>query len=303
MTDPGNRTAPAIGTYLPTDARDALAHQRDVAPEWRSWLTLLETALTEADREPWRRVDLRFAAARPVDAPLLEGARVHVDGPATARFIVALVRAVATDPPAAARSPADALDPLRLIDAGLRQDDDALLDLAGQAGLPEGVPGAIAHFAVLPLLLEAGRRAIPAIPPGWTAGYCPVCAGWPTLVELRGLERRRVLRCGRCATAWERDTLHCPFCGERDHRHQGALAPDQEAELVRLETCDTCKGYVKTITTLRSKPAWALPLEDLRTLPLELAAMERGYRRPEQPGWVLTLGVAVRPDVAAGGGR
>jgi len=306
MTDPGHPTAPAIDSYLPTDARDGLARQAGAAPEWRSWLTLLETALAEADREPWRQVDLRFAPARPADAPLLEGARIQVDARAAARFTAELLRAAISQPadsPPAPLSGTGSLHPLRLIDAGLRQDDDALLHLAEQAGLPDGVAAAIAHFAILPLLLEAGRRAKPAVPPDWTAGYCPVCAGWPTLVELRGLERRRVLRCGRCATGWERDTLHCPFCDERDHRRQGALVPDQEAELLRIETCETCKGYVKAITTLRPKPAWALPLEDLRTLPLELTAMERGFRRPERPAWALTIGIGARPDVPAGGGR
>ncbi len=304
MIDPRNHTAPVKSTqHLPPEAREALARQAEAAPEWRAWLTLLEMALAEADREPWRNGDIRFAAARPSDAPLLEGARIHVDASAAARLATGLLRAATGQQGDGPDRLPDGLQPLRLLDAGLRQDEDGLRGLAESAGLPEGTLGTIAHFAGLPLLLEAGRRALPALPSDWRAGYCPVCAGWPTLVELRGLERRRVLRCGRCAAGWERDTLHCPFCGERDHRRQGSLVPDQEAELVRVETCETCHGYVKSITTLRPKPSWALPLEDLRTLPLELMATERGFRRPDRSAWPLTLGVAAAADVVAGGGR
>jgi FdhE protein len=110
-------------------------------------------------------------------------------------------------------------------------------------------------------------------------------------VELRGLERRRVMRCGRCAAAWEREVLHCAFCGERDHRRQGMVTAADEEHRVRVETCASCGGYLKGLTTLRPLPAWALPLEDLRTLPLELTVLERGFRRPTTPGWMATLAV------------
>ena len=51
----------------------------------------------------------------------------------------------------------------------------------------------------------------------WGRGYCPACGAWPVLAEQRGLEQRRYLRCGLCASAWEVDRLLCPFCGNRDH--------------------------------------------------------------------------------------
>lgn len=292
--DPAAATAPS----LTADARAALAELAAATPEWRPWLALLEIALAEADHDSWRTVDIRFAAARPVDAPLLEGARTLVDAPAAGRTVRALLAGAVPDeapgpdaPGPDARGPG--LDPLALLAAGLRQDDEALGRLAAIDGLPDAPLATVAHFAVMPLLLEAARRAADALPPDWRHGYCPTCGAWPTLAELRGLERRRVLRCGRCATGWEGEVLRCPFCGERDHRRQGALVPESGGERARVETCESCRGYLKTVTTLRPKPAWALPLEDLRTLPLELTVVERGYRRPDRPGW--TLEVAVGP--------
>jgi FdhE protein len=298
MTNHRQDSRPPRPTYLPPDAAAALREQAESTPDWEPWLGLLEAALRHADRPAWRDADVQIANARPAVAPLLEGARVRIDGPAAALLVSDLLRHARVDTaPGAVPDP----DPLALVDAGLRQDGAALARLAAPLEPGRAVPSAVAHFAGLPLLLEVADRAASMIPRGWTAGYCPVCAAWPTLVELRGLERRRVLRCGRCATGWERDVLHCAFCGERDHRRQGSLVPDQEAELVRVEVCHSCQGYVKCVTTLRAKAPWAVALDDLRTLPLDIAALERGYRRPERPGWALSLAVAERRDVAAGG--
>jgi FdhE protein len=298
MTDHRQDSRPPRPTSLPPDAAAALREQAASTPEWAPWLRLLEAALRHADLQAWHDADVQIASARPVEAPLLEGARVRVDGPAAARLVSDLLRGAGVD---AAPGSVPAPDPLAVVDAGLRQDGDALARLMAPSDPGRPVPSAVAHFAALPLLLEAAGRAASMIPRGWTPGYCPVCAAWPTLVELRGLERRRVLRCGRCATGWERDVLHCAFCGERDHRRQGSLVPDQEAELVRVEVCHSCHGYLKSVTTLRPRAVWAMALDDLRTLSLDLAALERGYRRPERPAWPLSLAALERTDVAAGG--
>jgi FdhE protein len=170
--------------------------------------------------------------------------------------------------------------------------------MAERLGIPRERLATLAHFLAVPLLLEAARRAGPILPAGWPHGYCPACGAWPALAELRGLERRRVLRCGRCALGWERGVLHCAYCGERDHRRQGALVPDGEGERVRVETCLTCRGFLKVVTTLRGKAAWELLVDDLRTLPLDLAALDRGFERPEPPGWQLAVAVAAAAEDA-----
>jgi FdhE protein len=272
---------------LTEEARSALREQAAATPDWAPWLRLLETALGAADHEAWRSADIRFAAARPADAPLLEGARVFIDVDA-ARV---LARALAAD----AGHPDTSVDGIALVTAGLDQQEERLRQAAGP-GIDTGAIAALAQFAVRPLLLEAARRAHAAVPADWGQGYCPVCGEWPALVEQRGLERQRILRCGRCAAGWHRDVLRCPFCDERDHRRQGSLVPDEGGELVRIETCHSCRGYLKSVTTLRAKPPWALALDDLRTLHLELGALERGFQRPDHPGWRLSVGVAPRAE-------
>src|SRR5438552_1345771 len=62
------------------------------------------------------------------------------------------------------------------------------------------------------LLRACGRQLQTHIPSGWSRGYCPVCGAWPVLAELRGLERTRCLRCGRCGVDWQRPWLACVYC-------------------------------------------------------------------------------------------
>src|SRR5256712_11293295 len=112
--------------------------------------------------------------------------------------------------------------------------------------------------------------------------------------EYTGLERTRQLRCGRCGTGWAVPALRCVFCAETDHENLGYLAPEEDEQMRRVEVCQTCKGYLKGLTTVRPLAPWAILLDDLMTVPLDVAALERGYHRPERPGYVLEARIAER---------
>src|SRR5439155_1483348 len=79
----------------------------------------------------------------------------------------------------------------------------------------------------------------------------PICAGWPILSERRGLERSRRLRCGRCAGDWEVERLRCIYCGEREHERLGSLVLEDRGERLKVETCASCRGYLKSVATLQ----------------------------------------------------
>jgi FdhE protein len=55
----------------------------------------------------------------------------------------------------------------------------------------------------------------------------------------------------------------------------------------QIATCATCQGYLKTHTTLQALPAYTVALQDLATVALDVAALDRGYTRPERPGYAL----------------
>ncbi|MBI2760965.1 MAG: formate dehydrogenase accessory protein FdhE [Chloroflexi bacterium] len=184
------------------------------------------------------------------------------------------------------------VDPVALVRAGIAQEAAWLEQAAATAGVDAGLVGTVAGIVVWPLLLACGSAAGPALDGvRWDMGYCPVCAAWPLLAELRGLERRRWLRCGRCGAGWEAPDLLCVFCGNDDFRALGYLAPEDQPEASRAATCERCLGYLKTFTTLGPLPPAEIAVQDLCSLELDMAALDAGFSRPEAPGFPLHITV------------
>lgn len=111
----------------------------------------------------------------------------------------------------------------------------------------------------------------------WDRGYCPACGSWPALIEMR--DGRRHLRCSFCAASWGMLSYRCIYCGD-DSEHFVAAAPDLEQKDRRLELCGRCGSYTKVIGVVSPTPFPLVAIEDLATLDLDRAAMERGYARP-----------------------
>lgn len=117
----------------------------------------------------------------------------------------------------------------------------------------------------------------------WQRGFCPVCGDWPLFGELHGRDRLRYLRCGRCTTSWRFKRLECVWCGSTK-RDELSFLYDQEAKTWRVDVCDHCKGYVKTLATFDPLEANMLLVHDLETLYMDQMATDAGYRRPfKQP--------------------
>jgi FdhE protein len=116
----------------------------------------------------------------------------------------------------------------------------------------------------------------------WTApssrpSVCPLCGGKPQVGALRpeGDGGKRSLICSLCATEWDYRRIVCPACGEEDV-HKLAVYSAKEFSHVRVEACDGCHSYIKTIDL--TKDGHAVPVVDeLATTPLNLWAIEHGY--------------------------
>ena len=276
--------SPARRRQLTADQAQRLADLRQKNPESETWLTLVEAALTESqDATTWDAAVRSVPDGRPARAPLLHGAEVNVHARSANRFVRQLAQLAGLN--GAARR----LDALGLLEAAIRQ-DDARIDAF--AAVDPSVLRVVAQVAVVPLLRECARVIGGEIPEAWWEGYCPLCGAWPTLSEFRGLERKRWLRCGRCGIGWQLPWLRCPFCAETNHENLGYLAPEEGETARKVEVCDTCKGYVKAEPTVRELPWWGVLLDDVATVALDVAALDRGYHRPERPGFELDVKVA-----------
>lgn len=291
------RTTSGIGTAGRLSGYEAQGH---LDPAWRPWVKLLDGALEAAESSAWAsavpELPSRIEAAWPPYAPLLEGASVRIDGRRARKLVRQLIH-TADDAREDAAKWSTAmrgrrLDAVGLLHAAIIRDHDAVDRVAARAGVEPQALEVVAQLAVMPLLHACAERWRENVPSVWTHGYCPVCAAWPALAELRGLERSRRLRCGRCGTDWPLPVLQCAYCGENDHDRLGTLTPEGESQTRRVEVCYTCKGYLKTFTTLRPMPLRTIAMTDLASVDLDLMAQERTYSRPSQFAHRLTLTVS-----------
>jgi FdhE protein len=186
------------------------------------------------------------------------------------------------------------IDGLALLEAAVCHDDARIDALAAAGDAEPHALRVLGQMAALPLLQACARGLASELPATWWEGYCPLCGAWPVVAEYTGLERKRQLRCGRCGTGWAIPLLRCVFCDETDHDKLGYLTPEAGEQTRKIEVCHSCKGYVKGFTTVRALPPWAILLDDLTTVPLDVAALERGYRRPERPGYSLEVRIEGR---------
>lgn len=268
-------------------------------PEWRAWLALLgEVAAGLEELGGQVRVEGAPSASPTPATPLLDGRTVHVDPGAVRDLLTRLLKAAGSEAPArvAARSLGHyrpgGETARRLVEAAIRYDDPVITATAEAEGVDPAALGTVVRLAAVPLLAACARELAGRMPDQWPSGYCPVCGSWPLLAELRGVERERSLRCGRCGAAWRTQWLRCTYCGEARHGHLGALAAADGLESRKAETCATCRHYLKSIAALAPLSHMDLLLADLDTVELDLAARERGYGRPAEPGYRVECRVA-----------
>lgn len=108
---------------------------------------------------------------------------------------------------------------------------------------------------------------------------CPTCSSRPSLGVLReeGQGAKRTLLCGRCLTEWDYRRVVCPSCTEERFDALPVYTADA-CPHVRIDACDTCRIYLKTIDLTRN--GLAVPLvDDIASVALDLWAVEQGYRR------------------------
>jgi len=114
-----------------------------------------------------------------------------------------------------------------------------------------------------------------------TPSRCPLCAGKPQVGALRpeGDGAKRSLICALCAHEWAYRRILCHACGEEDVRKL-EIYTAHDFRHVRVEACDSCHHYIKTVDL--TKDGHAVPVVDeLATIPLNLWAVEHGYRKSQ----------------------
>ena len=274
---------------------EELGRQR---PEWQPWLAVVRAVVEEAADERWDGFVPDRAASGDSKIPLLSGSRIEFDRNLLGRWTERLMATAAksgTANMATLEFAGVEADLVGLFTAALLQDAATLGNTAARIGVDPEAFQAVASQLPVPFLHALNRRWSRLVPESWVEGYCPLCGSWPAFAEVRGVERTRHLRCGRCADSWQLHELLCPYCGNDDHEQLLRLVPEKGGTMRVVEACKRCLGYLKVFTTLQGSPAPKVILDDLASVDLDMAALEQGYRRPAGPGYSLDVSLVEKP--------
>jgi len=143
---------------------------------------------------------------------------------------------------------------------------------------PADAPASLDHVLVLalrPFLARCAevlsQRAEMA---SWAHGHCPVCGWEPDFAVITPTAERRLF-CGRCLAQWGFPPLACPFCSNDDRALITSFATRDGR--YRVAACDVCRRYIKAYDARHADRPVMVSVDTIATLPLDAAAMQRGY--------------------------
>jgi FdhE protein len=272
----------------PDAALNGLRRER---PEWEPWLVVVDEILREAGGPAWEAAVPAVTQAQRDTVPLLAGITLPLESGLVRRLFERLIRSalrVGTPKMLSLKAAQHAdLEWAPLFTASLCQDSARINEIAAVSGADAEALHAVIALLPVPFLHACNRRWASSISASWVEGYCPVCGSLPAFAEVRGIERNRYFRCGRCGGEWHARALYCPYCAMSDHDELVALVPEKAGSNAVIDACQRCLGYVKTFTRLKGCSPIAVMLEDLASVDLDVAAIEHGFARPAGPGFAL----------------
>lgn len=165
--------------------------------------------------------------------------------------------------------------------------DDALF-AAWRERLP-GSPRALDFLvasALSPSLSRAAEQLAPLLPENLPHehGHCPLCGSLPLISLLRDKEGKRFGVCTFCGHEYRVRRIGCTYCDEGD---QNKLKLFRVAEYpgVRVDVCETCNMYIKTLDFRGLDQALLPALDDMASVALDVLAQQQGYKRPTLSAW------------------
>jgi FdhE protein len=164
-------------------------------------------------------------------------------------------------------------------------DELHLVHEAERCGLDTGVLGFLVQASIRPSVIVQMEQLQGALDlEGWLRGECPLCGSVPQMALLRDEGGKRYLQCSFCGCQWRWERIACPSCNNKAMDSLHYLYSEEE-EAYRVDLCDQCKGYIKTVDARKLDYEPYLDLEDIVTIHLDILAMEKGYRRSASTPW------------------
>jgi len=143
---------------------------------------------------------------------------------------------------------------------------------------PSDAPASLDQVLVLalrPFLARCAEALAQRVDLGhWHHGHCPVCGWEPDFAVITPNADRRLF-CGRCVAQWSFPSLTCPFCSNEDRALITSFATRDGR--YRVSACDVCRRYIKAYDARKAQRPVMVAVDTIATLPLDAAAMQRGY--------------------------
>jgi hypothetical protein len=188
-------------------------------------------------------------------------------------------------------------DILRRFDALEPADYDAIVNIAREGNVlepivsqwytatsgaggekPAGAPAGLEQVLVLalrPFLARCAEVLMARVDlTSWGRGHCPFC-GWEPEFAVITSSGDRQLICGRCVALWPFAAFTCPFCANDERARVTSFATRDGR--YRVYGCDVCHRYLKAYDARNAPRPVMLAVDSIATLPLDAAAMQRGY--------------------------
>jgi len=144
--------------------------------------------------------------------------------------------------------------------------------------LPADVPPSIEHVLILairPFLARCAEALSQRLDLSeWRHGHCPFCGWEPDFAVITPTADRRLI-CGRCTGQWAFGDFTCPYCQNNDRARITSFATRDGR--YRVYACDVCKRYLKAYDGRNATRPVMVSVDSIATLPLDAAAMQKGY--------------------------
>ena len=131
-------------------------------------------------------------------------------------------------------------------------------------------------LAMRPFLARCAEALLPRLElSDWRQPSCPLCGGEPEFAFITPAADR-LLICSRCTGQWRYDPISCPYC-ENSDRSRITSFTSRDGRY-RIYACDECHRYLKAFDGRDVSRPVLLAVDSIATLPLDAAAIQRGYQ-------------------------
>jgi hypothetical protein len=109
----------------------------------------------------------------------------------------------------------------------------------------------------------------------WSHPHCALCGSEPDFAFITPSAERHLI-CGRCTLQWKFESLTCPYCRNSDRSRITSFATPNGQ--YRVYACDVCRRYLKAYDARHASRPVMPVVDGVATLPLDAAAIQRGYQ-------------------------